>query len=62
MKKVIVLGVFLSVASLSVSAQGFYFDIGLGVGKGWTEVDGIDMVDSLKYAGISVDEWLLILD
>jgi hypothetical protein len=56
MKKVIILGVLLVVASLSVSAQVFYFDIGLGLGKGWTEVGGIDMVDSLEDAGVSVDE------
>jgi hypothetical protein len=56
MKKVIVLGILLVVVSLSVSAQGFYFDIGFGLGKGWTNIEDIDMVDSLKDAGVSVDE------
>jgi hypothetical protein len=56
MKKVIVLGTLLVMVSLSVSAQGFYFDIGLSIGKGWTEVEGIDMVDALEGSGISVDE------
>jgi hypothetical protein len=56
MKKIGISGLFLIVASLSVSAQGFYFDIGLGFGKGWTEAEGIDMVDALEDSGINVDE------
>jgi hypothetical protein len=56
MKKLIVLGILLVVVSLSVSAQGFYFDIGLGFGKGWTEIEDIDMVDALKDSGVNVDE------
>jgi len=43
MKKAVVLIVFLSVALMSVYAQGAYFDIGFGVGKAWTKIDGEDI-------------------
>ena len=56
MKKYIILMVFFVSVSFAVSAQGFYFDIGFGLGKAWTKVDGYDMVDELKSAGISVRE------
>jgi hypothetical protein len=56
MKKAIVLGTLFVMFSIPVSAQGFYFDIGLGLGKGWTKVNGVDMVDKFKSAGVSVDE------
>jgi hypothetical protein len=56
MKRSVVFCIFLIIASVSVSAQGFYFDIGLGLGRGWTEVDGIDMVDSLKSVGANPNE------
>jgi hypothetical protein len=56
MKKTIFLGLFLIMVSLSVFAQGFYFDIGLGIGKGWTKIDGSDIVDELKNAGVNVSE------
>jgi hypothetical protein len=56
MKRTIVLGILLVIVSLSVSAQDFYFDIGLGLGKGWTEIEGVDMVDALKDSGVNVDE------
>lgn len=45
MKKSIILALFLGFAALTVSAQGFYFDIGLGLGKGWTKIDGHDVMD-----------------
>ncbi|MDR2446700.1 MAG: hypothetical protein LBD58_05360 [Treponema sp.] len=56
MKKTVVFAIFLVLISLSIFAQGFYFDIGLlGLGKVWTEIEDIDMVDALKDAGVSVD-------
>ena len=33
--------------SLAVSAQGVYFDIGVGIGPGWTTLDGDDITDFL---------------
>ena len=45
MKRIAVLVLFLIIASLSVSAQGLYFDIGLGVGGAWTKLDGNDVSD-----------------
>ena len=56
MKKLIILSFIFCFVSLMTYAQGFYFDIGLGLGKGWTKVDSYDMVDELKSAGISVNE------
>jgi len=50
MKKGLFLGVFFVCASLAVSAQGFYFDIGLGLGKAWTEINGYDFVKELEAA------------
>ena len=45
MKKITVLLILLLVVSLSVSAQGFYFDAGLGFGRVWTKIDGNDVSD-----------------
>jgi hypothetical protein len=56
MKRVIILVGFFLIVSLSVSAQGFYLDLGLGIGKGWTKVNEIDSVDVFEDAGISVSE------
>jgi hypothetical protein len=56
MKKLVIFCVFLIAASLSVSAQGFYFDVGLGLGKGWTKLNGTDMVDAIKTDGGKVNE------
>jgi len=42
MKKVLILTVVLGCVSLSVSAQGLYFDVGGGAGKAWTKTDGVD--------------------
>jgi hypothetical protein len=56
MKRLVVFCFFLIVTSLSVSAQGFYFDVGLGLGKGWTKINGTDMLDDLASDGVKVDE------
>jgi len=56
MRKWVVLAFVFCFVSLTTYAQGFYFDVGLGLGKGWTKVDGYDMVDGLKSAGVSVSE------
>jgi hypothetical protein len=53
MKRFIILGIFSVITALSVSAQGFYFDIGMGLGKGWTVIDGHDVVDLV---GGDIDE------
>ena len=47
MKKALILAVFLICASLAVSAQGLYLDVGIGFGKAWTVFDGDDVVDEL---------------
>jgi hypothetical protein len=56
MKKIIIMGLVFIIASFSISAQGFYFDIGIGFGKAWTEINGYDLVDTLDSAGTNVDE------
>jgi len=56
MKKSLILVVFFICASLAVSAQGFYFDIGLGFGKAWTIVEGHDIVKELRSAGADINE------
>jgi hypothetical protein len=47
MKKAIVLGTILVMVSLSVHAQGIYADLGFGVGKAWTKIEGNDVRDAL---------------
>jgi len=58
MKSFIISIAFLIVASLSVSAQGFYFDIGVGIGKAWTKLDGNSVSDvfdgSVTEAGVDI--------
>jgi len=61
MKKSLILVVFFICTSLAVSAQGFYFDIGLGFGKAWTIVDGDDFVKELKSAGADFHEMAIDL-
>ena len=56
MKKILLLAFIICFASLTAFGQGFYFDIGLGLGKGWTKIDGKDVVDGIKDAGVSVSE------
>jgi hypothetical protein len=62
MKKHLVLGLCLLFVSLPAFSQGFYFDIGLGIGKGWTELNGTDVFDALEAevasiaAGAKLDE------
>jgi len=56
MKKSIIMAVFFICVSSAVFAQGFYFDIGLGIGPVITEINGQDVFNELKFAGASVDE------
>jgi len=56
MKKALILVVFFICASLAVSAQGFYFDAGLGLGKAWTAVDGHDFAKEVKAAEAGINE------
>jgi hypothetical protein len=56
MKKACLFGLFIVVVSLSVSAQGLYLDIGPGIGMAHTRIDGHNMSDELKYAGIRVSQ------
>jgi hypothetical protein len=56
MKKLMVCALFFAALSLPVFAQGFYLDVGLGIGKGWTKLNGNDFVTTVKDAGGSVTE------
>jgi hypothetical protein len=42
--------------SLTLFAQGFYFDVGLGVGYAWTLADGENIADKIKSEGFYVEE------
>jgi hypothetical protein len=44
-KKLFFVGNFLVLVLFSTYAQGFYFDIGLGIGKAWTKWNGTDVAD-----------------
>ncbi|GHU57710.1 hypothetical protein FACS189444_0240 [Spirochaetia bacterium] len=52
MKKILLIGLILTGLSFSVSAQGFYFDIGLGVGGATTKIDEYDVGDLFKGSGV----------
>jgi hypothetical protein len=56
MKKSLMLAVFFVCAALAVSAQEVYFDIGLGLGKGWTKIDEKNVIDIMTGIGYDVDE------
>lgn len=45
MKKILIVSLLLTGLAFSVSAKGFYFDIGLGVGGGTTKIDDQDVGD-----------------
>ncbi|MDR3336099.1 MAG: hypothetical protein LBT16_02740 [Treponema sp.] len=52
MKRLLIIGIFFIVASLPAFAEGFYIDIGTGLGIGWTEIDGYNMTDGFNSAEI----------
>jgi hypothetical protein len=56
MKKMVLAGVISALFSLSVSAQGFYFDVGFGAGWARTEIDGTDFAKEFKDAGVNLTE------
>jgi hypothetical protein len=52
MKKLLIVGTFLTMVLFSVNAQGFYFDVGIGLGGAWTKLDGKDVADTFKSANV----------
>jgi hypothetical protein len=50
-KKLLIAAALLALALFSASAQGLYFDIGLGAGWAWTKLDGDDVADIAKSSG-----------
>jgi hypothetical protein len=50
-KKCFALLIIIFGIALPLAAQGFYFDIGMGIGGGWTKVDGHDVKGVLSDAG-----------
>jgi hypothetical protein len=56
MKRILIFGAIFTMILFSVSAQGFYFDIGLGVGGAWTKLDGTDVSETFKSAGADFTE------
>jgi hypothetical protein len=53
MRKLVIMGIFFTMALFSAHAQGFYLDIGLGFGGAWTELDGTDVADAFKSEGVN---------
>jgi len=47
MKRAWISFLFILLVTFSISAQGIYFDIGLGFGFGQTEIDGTNVTDSM---------------
>jgi hypothetical protein len=41
----------------SVNAQGFYFDIGIGLGGAWTKLDGTDVSDYFKTSNVKFTQF-----
>ena len=57
MKKCFFLAFLVLSLSLPIMAQGFYFDVGLGLGTGWTSIDGNDFEKELEKAGADVSSF-----
>jgi hypothetical protein len=47
MKKIVCAGLIFMAAAFSAQAIGLYFDVGLGFGPAWTEMDGKDVVKAV---------------
>lgn len=56
MKKIAILLVLLIGFSFMVSAQGFYFDIGMGLGKPWTIINGEDFGKAMKESSSQISQ------
>ena len=48
MKKFIAILFIIGFVSFSIPAQGFYLDAGLGLGKAWSKIEGVEVIDHLK--------------
>jgi hypothetical protein len=55
-KKALLAGIMFLAVSFALFAQGAYFDIGLGIGWAWTEIDGEDVAKWLEDSGANFDE------
>jgi hypothetical protein len=51
MKKVLFAGLIFAAATLSAHGIGLYFDAGVGIGPGWTKIDGDDIVEIVTEKG-----------
>ena len=56
MKKILFLTVLIVCVSFAVSAQGLYFDIGVGLGKTVTELNGKDVMKAFSSLGADINE------
>jgi hypothetical protein len=55
MKKILLAGLILMSALFSTHGLGLYFDAGVGIGPGWTTMDGDDFVEAITESG-NLDE------
>jgi len=56
MRKLLIVGCIFTAVLFSANAQAFYADAGFGFGRVNTSLDGNDISDTFKTAGISVNE------
>jgi len=54
MKKKVIFAALFFCISISVFAQGFYFDIGAGFGRAWTRFNGENVINILNAEGLQV--------
>ena len=57
MKKLAIIVILLILGLSMANAQGFYFDIGLGVGAPWTRIDGENVYQTLRSAGVNLRQY-----
>ena len=62
MRKYFLLAILVILLSFPVMASGFYFDIGFGLGGGWTFIDGNNFLKELEKAGVDVSTLGVNLD
>jgi hypothetical protein len=56
LRKAVVLTAFVGLLSFTASASQYYVDAGIGVGMGFTSIDGKNMTDVFKNNGVDVTE------
>jgi len=56
MKKLIIIGLLFTIILFSANAEGIYFDVGIGLGKPTTKLNGVDLFQDFQNAGIDMTQ------